>query len=119
MGLLYSHYEANPVTNNSLKINAVSGTLTKTYRESYFINFQKESPMEHFYFREDRPCRIISKRETYGNIKREDEERYNGKFYTLKEVVVLQVMITGEDSYLVEAIDKENYEKMFVDNKGE
>lgn len=119
MGLLYSHYEANPVTNNSLKINAVSGTLTKTYKDSYFIRFQKGSPMEHFYFREDKPSRITKKRETYQNIKREDEERYDSYFYTLKEIVVLQVMLMSEDNYLVEAIDKENYEKMFVDNKGE
>lgn len=119
MGLLYNHYEANPVTNNSLKINAVSGTLTKTYKDSYFIRFQKGSPMEHFYFREDRPSRIINKRGTYQNIKREDEERYDGNFYTLKEIIVLQVMLMNEDNYLVEAIDKENYEKMFLDNKGE
>lgn len=119
MGLLYSHYEANPVTNNSLKINAVSGTLTKTHIDSYFVNFQKESPMEHFYFREDRPCRILNKRDTHLNTKREDEERYAGKFYTLKEIVVLQVMLMSEDNYLVEAIDKENYEKIFLDNKGE
>lgn len=33
MGILYSHYEANPKTN--LNINAVSGTLTKTFKDSY------------------------------------------------------------------------------------
>ena len=75
--------------------------------------------MEHFYFREYRPCRILDKRDTYLNTKREDEERYDGYFYTLNEIVVLQVMLMSEDNYLVEAIDKENYEKMFVDNKGE
>ena len=119
MGLLYSHYESNPVTNNNLKINAVSGTLTKTFKDSYFIRFEKGSPMEHFYFREYRPCRILDKRDTYLNTKREDEERYAGYFYTLREVIVLQVMLMSEDNYLVEAIDKEDYEKMFLDNKGE
>ena len=119
MGLLYSHYEANPVTNNNLKINAVSGTLTKTFKDSYFIRFEKGSPMEHFYFREDKPSRITNKRGSYCNYKKEDEEKYGDYFYTLREVIVLQVMLMSEDNYLVEAIDKEDYEKMFLDNKGE
>lgn len=113
MGLLYSNYECNPVTNNSLKINAVSGTLTKTYKDSYFVRFEKDSSIEHFYFRESKPSRIVYYRRANGNYKAEDEEEYNDKYFSLKEIVVLQVMLCSDDNYLVEAIDKEDYDKMF------
>ena len=93
MGLLYSHYEANPKTN--LNINAVSGTLTKTFKDSYFVRFEKGSRMENCYFDEDY-C-----------------YRYNENQTKKIEIIVLQVMLCGNDSYLVEAIDKEKYEKMF------
>lgn len=94
MGLLYSHYEANQ------KINAVSGTLTKTYKDSYFVRFQKGSQMEREYLN-DKHC-------------------YRWSSYDKKtDIVVLQVMLMSEENYIVEAIDKENYEKIFLDNKGE
>ena len=44
MGLFCSN------TNNSLNINAVSGTLTKTFDDSYFVLFQKGSKQEDAYF---------------------------------------------------------------------
>lgn len=115
MGLLYSHYEANPVTNNNLKINAVNGTLTKTYKDSYFTRFSKDSICEHFYFREKKPSRIIDSGYHYNS----EYEEYNDMYYKLKEIVILQVMLCSDDDFLVEAIDKENYEKIFLDNKGE
>ena len=110
MGLLYSNYECNSVTNNSLKINAVSGTLTKTYKDSYFVRFAKDSSMEDFYFRENKPSRILTRDYHYFN---NYDEKYNGYYYTLKEIVVLQVMLCSDNNYLVEAIDKEDYDKMF------
>lgn len=112
MGLLnnYYNYESNPVTNNSLKINAVSGTLTKTYKDSYFVRFEKESPMEHFYFRENKPSKVIKRNNVWFG---EHDEKYNGNYYQLKEIVVLQIMLCADNNYLVEAIDKENYDKMF------
>lgn len=117
MGLLYSNYECNPVTNNSinnsLKINAVSGTLTKTYKESYFARFGMNSVMEHFYFREDKPSRILRSRSSSGNYREKNEEEYKYRYYELKEIIVLQIMLCSDNNYLVEAIDKEDYDKMF------
>lgn len=113
MGLLYSNYDCNPVTNNSLKINAVSGTLTKTYKDSYFSRFEKDSSTEYFYFRESKPSRIVHCRWATGSYKAEGEEKYNDKFFSLKEIVVLQIMLCSDNNYLVEAIDKEDYDKMF------
>ena len=94
MGLLYSHYEANQ------KINAVSGTLTKTFKDSYFVRFKKGSQMEREYFNDNHCYRWCNYREK-------------------TDIVVLQVMLCGDDCYLVEAIDKENYEKMFTKESGE
>lgn len=93
MGLLVSHYEANPITNNNIRIDAVSGTLTKTFRESYFVRFQKGSEMEYYYLTED-----IAK---------------NAKG---KEIIILQIMLAFDNNYIVEVINKEDYDKMFNNN---
>ena len=118
MGLLYSRYEANPITNNNFKINAVSGTLQKTFRKSYYVRFEKGSSMEHFYFRENKPSRIVKKSQSsFG----EYNEEFNGYYYTLEEIIVLQVMLCADNQYLVEAIDKKDYDEIFniLENKGE
>lgn len=93
MGLLVSHYEANPITNNNIRIDAVSGTLTKTFRESYFVRFQRGSKMECYYLTED-----IAKN-TKG-----------------KEIIILQIMLAFDNNYIVEVINKEDYDKMFNNN---
>ena len=115
VGLLYSNYEANPITNNSLNINAVSGTLTKTYRDSFFKRFQKNSVSEHFYFRENCPSRVIYKDYDY----KPGYEEYDNCYYKLKEIVVLQVMLCSDENFLVEAIDKEDYDRMFANESKE
>lgn len=111
MGLLYTNYESKPVTNNSLKINAVSGTLTKSNRNTFFVKIEKDSAMEHFYFREEHPSRIISKSKySYHNY-----EKYDGDYYELKEIVIIQIMLMADSNYLVEAIDKEKYDEWWND----
>lgn len=118
MGLLYSHYEANPITNNNFKINAVSGTLQKTFRKSYYVRFEKGSPMEHFYFRETEPSRIVKKS---CNWFEECDEPFDKYYCKLEEIVVLQVMLCADNQYLVEAIDKKDYDEIFniLESKGE
>ena len=88
MGLLYSNFE------NNQRINAVSGTLTKTYKDSYFVRFKKGSQMEREYLN-DKYC-----------------FRHSG-YEEKTEIVVLQVMLMSEDNYVVEAIDKDKYNKLF------
>ena len=105
MGLLYDNYECNPVTNNTTKINAVSGTLTKTYKDSYFVKFDKGSSMEDTYF-DEKPFRV-------------GENNYYGGRTLETPIIILQVMLCGNDSYLVEAIDKDKYEKIFKEKVGE
>lgn len=93
MGLLYSHYEANPTTN--VKVNAVSGTLTKTFRKSFFKRFHMNSRMADYIFDEDKPS-------------------LKGSGYSsAPEIVVLQVMLCGDNEFLAELIYKEDYDEMF------
>ena len=89
MGLLYSHYEANPTTN--IKVNAVSGTLNKTFRKSFFKRFHKDSRTADYVFNVYKP-RV----EEYGN-----------------EIVVLQIMLCGDKEFLAELIYKEDYDEIF------
>lgn len=87
MALLYNNYE------NNMKVNAVSGTLTKTFKDSYFVRFDKGSRMEDNYF--------------------DDRKSFRTDDYAEIEIVVLQVMLCGDDTFLVEAIDKKDYDKLF------
>lgn len=103
MGLLYSHYEANPVTNNN--INAVSGTLVKTFKKSYFITCEFGSYLAKGLFDKEKPN--LGYQSVYSNYARGNE------------VVVLQTMLCGENRLLVEVINKEDYDKIFnLENKG-
>lgn len=117
MGLLYDNYQTtyNPTTtnNNKLNINAISGTLVKTYKDSFIVRFEKGSAMEHFYLDDIRPRKII-KECTYTETEYDEEyEVYCSMYYILKDIVVLQVMLMSDNNYLVEAIDKDKFDKMF------
>ena len=107
MGLLVSNYEANPITNNSVSISAVSGTLCKTFRKSFFITFEFDSKMEETVF--DRNIPRLS--DWYKDCD------YFRKEKDIEEIVVLQVMLCGNDRVLVEVIKKDDYEEMFQDKE--
>lgn len=98
MGLLYSNYEANPITNNNIRFNSVSGTLVKTFRKSYFVTCKFGSYLAQGLFDEDKP-----------NLGYE----YNFRYCNGREVVVLQIMLCSEDRLLIEVINKDDYEEMF------
>ena len=89
MGLLYSHYEANPTTN--VKMNAVSGTLVKTFRKSFFKRFHMKSNMADYIFNTNKP-----------------RLSYDGE-----EIIVLQTMLCGEGEFLAEIMYKEDYDELF------
>ena len=117
MGLLYDNYQTtyNPTTtnNNKLNINAISGTLVKTYKDSFIVRFEKGSPMEHFYLDDIRPRKIIKKCTYTETDVTEEYEVYRDMYYILQDIVVLQVMLMSDNNYLVEAIDKDKFDKMF------
>lgn len=113
MGLLYSNYESQNNTTNNLKINAVSGTLTKTYPKSYFIN---ENKLYELYSNE--PYRKVKLKETRNYYDRPEKyDSYEGNeyktYYKHIPIIILQIMLAGENQKIYEVIDKEDYDKMF------
>lgn len=94
MGLLYS--EANPTMNTN--INAVSGTITKTFRKSYFVNYEFGSYLAKGLFDKERP-----------NLGSYSDWGYKRG----KEVIVLQTMLCGDGRLISEVINKEDYDEMF------
>lgn len=81
MGLLYSN------TSNTLKINACSGGIYKTYKESWFNRFHLKSAMA------------------------------NGLFQSNKSTIILQMVICGENEVIAELIEKEDFDKYFEEEK--
>lgn len=112
MGLLYSNYECNPVTNNTLKINACSGGIYKTYKESWFTRFHLKSDLAEKLFK---PCdnEIKTSRDTL-------EEGYCG-YYTKEHkepVIVLQMIICGDMEVIAEIIKESDFNKYFESEEG-
>ena len=117
MGLYYDNYSCDANTtnniNSSLKINAVSGKLTKTYPKSYFAKFEAGSVEEHFYFRTHKPSKIIGTAIYISGEEPEEYERYDRVCYKTKEIVIIQIMPIGNDWHIIELMDKEDFDKMF------
>lgn len=84
---MFNSYSANPTAN--IEINTVSGTLTKTLKESHFERFHMKSPRaEHL-------------------------------FDSCASEVVLQVMLCGEGELLAEVISWNKYQEVFEGEKNE
>ncbi len=94
MGLLYSNYE----TNNTLKINACSGGIYKTYKESWFAHLPLDGSAMQTMFREYK------------------YESYENKYY--RNVIILQMILTSNEDYVIaELIKKEDFDKYFEEEK--
>ena len=99
MGLLYTNY--NSTNNNTLKINACSGGIYKTYKESWFLRFNLKSNLADILFRKEGIY--------YSSI----EDRYDIRKYNRnepKEVLLLQMIICGDMEVIAEVILKEDFE---------
>lgn len=79
MGLLYSNYDVN----NSVKINACSGGIYKTYKESWFDRFSLNSWMAKDLFEPN------------------------------NSTIILQMVMCGENEVMAELIKKEDFDKYF------
>lgn len=82
----------------NIKVNAVSGTLVKNYKDSFFLRFAIGSHMEEKLF--DKEPRLNRKHEKYDY----DVDR---------PVVVIQSMIIGEKLMLAEVMWKEDFDAIF------
>ena len=83
MGLLYSNYEVN----NQVKINACSGGIYKTYKESWFARFSLNSWMAKSLFEPN------------------------------NSTVILQMVLCEKDEVMAELIKKEDFDKYFKEEK--
>ena len=92
----------NPQTVN---INAVGGTIVKNYKDSFILRFHMKSEMADVLFsKEPQLLKEIIKHGEYPN---HWEEKIK------KPVVVLQVMLCGEQELLAEVMWKEDFDKTF------
>lgn len=86
-------------SNNSIKINAVSGTIVKNYRKSFILRFNMGSLMADH---------ILS------------ENPFIAKNYIKIPIVVLQVMLCGDKELLAEIMWKEDFDEIFkAESEGE
>lgn len=87
---MFNTYHAG---NTTLNVNAVSGTLVKNYKDSFFYNFHLKSPVASTIFNEKRQYIRVDRKE--------------------KDVVVIQCMILANEEFLTELMWKEDFDKMF------
>lgn len=88
-----SYNVSNP---QEVNINAVSGTIVKNYRDSFILRFHMKSAMAET---------VLSRNP------RLQERDYRDSEY--KPIVVLQVMLCGEQELLAEVMWKEDFDKMY------
>jgi hypothetical protein len=88
---MFNTYNAG---NTNLKINACSGGIYKTYKESWFSYLRLDSSAMRTMFR--------------GYIYESDENVY------YQNVIILQMILTSKEDYVIaELINKEDFEKYF------
>lgn len=105
---MFNTYNAG---DTNLKINACSGGIYKTYKESWFISFSLNSNLSNKILRKE-GCYY---RPGYGYSTYEYDlvDRGNSGLDKVKEIEVLQMVICGEKEVLAEIIYKEDFEKYF------
>lgn len=88
---MFNTYNAG---DTNLKINACSGGIYKTYKESWFCYLSLSG----------------SAMKTMGKIYLYEEDK--NKYY--KDVIILQMILTGKEDYVIaELIKKEDFNKYF------
>ena len=103
---MFDYIDNSASFKNSIHINAVGGTLVKNYKDSFFLRFHMKSDLAE---------RLLTKEPTMCKRKEEYKNLY-GEWLTKKimePVVVLQVMLCGNDEFLAEIMWKDDFDKMF------
>lgn len=94
---MFNTYNAGD-TNTNLKINACSGGIYKTYKESWFAHLRLDGSEMETMFRK---------------YKYEADENI---YY--RDVIILQMILTSKENYVIaELIKKEDFEKYFEGSK--
>lgn len=87
---------------HNTSINSCNGSIYKTYKESWFIQFHLNSELAYVLFNQDSKYRIDNS--TY--------KKYSG-------LIILQMVICGEMQVIAEVMYKEDFDKYFDDLKEE
>lgn len=98
---------SSKITNN-IELNAITGTIVKNYKASFFKRFSLHDKVANQLF--DDGGAYLTKTES----KYFDDESWNSyNFETKIPVVILQMMMCGKDEVLCELIFKEDFDKLF------
>ena len=109
---MFNTYNAG---DRNLKINACSGGIYKTYKESWFINFSLNSTLANKILRKE-GC-YYRPGYGYSTDKYDLVESCNKGLEKVKEVEILQMIICGDKEVIAEVIFKEDFEKYFERSK--
>ena len=93
--------------NQSLHINAVSGTIVKSYAESFIIRFNAKSEIAKDIL--NKHSRMVKYTE-YNESEYLPGRKYETPVY--EPVVVLQIMLCGNDVFLAEIMWKDDFDKL-------
>ena len=109
---MFNNYNAG---DTNLKINACSGGIYKTYKESWFINFSLNSTLANKILRKE-GC-YYRPGYGYSTDKYDLVESCNKGLEKVKEVEILQMVICGDKEVIAEVIFKEDFKKYFERSK--
>ena len=108
---MLNSYSTGDVT-NTLKINACSGGIYKTYNESWFVRFHLKSTLSDDLFRKQN-CFYNIRNNKFGTNKYELKNNGYDNEKNIYEVIVLQMIICGDMEVIAELILKEDFYKHF------
>lgn len=116
--MLNSYTKFYSSNTNNLKINAVSGGIYKTYKESWFKRFNLKSKLMDI-LSDHEKCRYHAGLNDYGCKRYDisDGQSYGNYYEEAKPIVVLQMVICGEMEVIAEIMYKEDFDKYFENNK--
>ena len=91
----------NNYSSNTIKINAISGTLVKNYKDSFFLDYDIGSNLANALHSAE--PRYYAKGSYHQSLRKEDAQ----------PVVILQTMLISEKRVMSEVIYKSDFDKLF------
>ena len=106
---MFDYTDNSASFHNSVKINAVSGTLVKNYKDSFFLRFGLMSELATELLSKE-PKMVKSRKTKYFDNGHYMDSRTETE---ICPVVVLQTMLCGDGYVLCEIMWKDDFDKMF------
>lgn len=106
---MFDNYNRNNYNNSqAVNINAVGGTIVKNYKDSFILRFHMQSELAQFLLDKEPQ---LTRKEIYHPSA---SPYHTGHTEKIREpVVVLQVMLCGDQELLAEVMWKEDFDKMY------